>query len=250
MFSLCTALALVLVVDGIFLMTHGVQAQEQDPRQPAPGAAAGPWSPQAAVGTAFTYQGRLTDGGNPANGAYDLEFKLYNAAGGGTQVGSTVTLADVTVSDGLFTVSLDFGAVFDGTDLWLQIGVRPGDSGGTYTSLSPRQPLTAAPYAHSLRPGADVVGSLSGQGTLTAQNSASGSGSSALYGHASAASGYTYGPLLADTQGRRVSEREIPRRPGGAQGVAGSGGVTVAQKGKRYSVAGYRDVLFCDFEDA
>ena len=29
------------------------------------------------MGTAFTYQGRLTDGGSPANGPYDFEFELY-----------------------------------------------------------------------------------------------------------------------------------------------------------------------------
>jgi len=100
------------------------------------------------VGTAFTYQGRLLDGGSPANGEYDFQFALYDAASGGTQVGSIVTVEDVTVTDGYFTVELDFGDVFDGTALWLEVGVRPGGSTGAYTTLSPRQPLTAAPYAH------------------------------------------------------------------------------------------------------
>ncbi len=100
-----------------------------------------------ALGTAFTYQGRLTDNGSPANGTYDFEFKLYDAASGGTQVGSTVTQDDVSVSGGLFTVPLDFGNVFNGDALWLEIGVRPGSSTGAYTTLSPRQALTAAPYA-------------------------------------------------------------------------------------------------------
>ncbi|MDQ7029822.1 MAG: hypothetical protein Q9O62_08615 [Ardenticatenia bacterium] len=102
----------------------------------------------APVGTAFTYQGRLTDGGSPANGAYDFQFKLYDAATGGSQVGSTVTKDDVAVSDGLFTVDLDFGSgAFDGNARWLEIGVRPGGSTGAYTTLSPRQALTATPYA-------------------------------------------------------------------------------------------------------
>ena len=104
-------------------------------------------SPQLApVGTAFTYQGKLIDGGAPANGTYDFTFALYDALSGGAQVGSTITLGDVTVTDGLFTVQLDFGAVFDGTAFYLEIGVRPG-SGGAYTTLAPRQALTAAPYA-------------------------------------------------------------------------------------------------------
>ncbi len=99
------------------------------------------------VSTGFTYQGQLSDGGSPASGAYDFEFALYDALTGGIQVGSTVTLNDVAVSDGLFTVELDFGSVFDGTALWLQIGVRPGNSSGAYTPLDPRQTLTATPYA-------------------------------------------------------------------------------------------------------
>ncbi|MGB9889192.1 MAG: hypothetical protein ACPLTQ_05930, partial [Anaerolineae bacterium] len=109
-------------------------------------AAQGP-SPQAAMGTGFTYQGRLTDGGAPANGAYDFTFALYDDPTAGAQVGGTVTRDDVNVSDGLFTVTLDFGDVFDGTALYLEIGVRPGTSSGAYTTLTPRQPLTAAPYA-------------------------------------------------------------------------------------------------------
>jgi hypothetical protein len=100
----------------------------------------------APVGTAFTYQGYITDTGSPANGSYNIAFKLYNDASGGTQVGSTVTKNAVTVSDGYFTVELDFGDVFDGTALWLEIEVQgPGDPG--FTALSPRQPLRPTPYA-------------------------------------------------------------------------------------------------------
>jgi hypothetical protein len=99
------------------------------------------------MGTSFTYQGRLTDGGVPANGVYDLQFALHDAASAGTQVGSTVTKEDETVTDGLFTVELDFGAVFDGTALYLEIAVREGSEVGAFTTLSPRQPLSGTPYA-------------------------------------------------------------------------------------------------------
>lgn len=100
------------------------------------------------AGTAFTYQGRLDDGDGPAVGAFDFEFRLYPAAGGEEdQVGPTVSHSDVAVSDGLFTVLLDFGAgVFDGEARYLEIRVRPAGEGG-FTILDPRQPLTAAPYA-------------------------------------------------------------------------------------------------------
>ncbi len=99
------------------------------------------------VGTTFTYQGRLTDAGNPASGAYDLELALFDAAGGGTQVGSTLTRDDVVVTNGLFTVNLDFGAVFSGSRRWLELRVRPGASTGAYTTLGGRQELTPSPNA-------------------------------------------------------------------------------------------------------
>ena len=77
-----------------------------------------------AQGTAFTYQGRLTDGGNPANGSYDLRFILYTADVGGSQRGPILTNTATAVNNGLFTVQLDFGAQFTGADRWLKLGVR------------------------------------------------------------------------------------------------------------------------------
>ena len=64
------------------------------------------------------------------------------------RVGSTATAGDVAVNDGVFTVRISFGSgAFGGGARWLQIGVRPGNSGGAYTALTPRQELTPAPYA-------------------------------------------------------------------------------------------------------
>lgn len=128
------------------LLTRRAQA-ENNSQQPALVA--------STLGTSFTYQGRLTDGGSSANGTYDFQFDLYNAATGGSQVGSTSIQSDIPVTDGLFTVSLDFGAVFDGTALWLNAGVRPGSSTGSYTDLG-RQAIAAAPYALGLQPGAAI----------------------------------------------------------------------------------------------
>ena len=100
-----------------------------------------------AQGTAFTYQGRLDDGGTPATGLYDLSFTVFNAAAGGTSAGVR-TLDNVGVTNGLFTVTLDFGAgVFAGAPEWLEIAVRPGASTGAYTGLAPRQAITPTPYA-------------------------------------------------------------------------------------------------------
>src|SRR3954469_10091926 len=75
--------------------------------------------PQAAPGqgTLFNYQGRLTDNSAPANGLYDLKFTIYDAASGGTSLAISVTNAGVSVSNGLFSVALDFGpGIFNGAD--------------------------------------------------------------------------------------------------------------------------------------
>jgi len=102
---------------------------------------------QALLGTSFSYQGHLEDGGTPANGTYDLRFSLWDDSSVGSQVGSDVVKLGELVEDGLFTVELDFGDLFDGTALWLEVEVNgPGDP--DYTALSPRQALTAVPYAH------------------------------------------------------------------------------------------------------
>jgi trimeric autotransporter adhesin len=98
-----------------------------------------------AQSTAFTYQGRLTIGGIPAHGIYDLRFILFNASD--AQVGSIFTNDVTVISNGLFTVQLDFGAgVFDGSERWLEINVRTNGA-GAFSTLSPRQPITHAPYA-------------------------------------------------------------------------------------------------------
>jgi hypothetical protein len=114
-------------------------------------AAADVLAPDAPIGTGFTYQGYLEDGGSPANNSYDFEFKLYDAEAGGSQVGSTFTVNDHPIFDGQFNVVLDFGvSAFGSGARWLEIAVRLGTSGGVYTVLSPRQELTPAPYAQAL----------------------------------------------------------------------------------------------------
>ena len=99
-----------------------------------------------AQGTAFTYQGRLNNGANPTTGIYDLRFTIYDAVGGGSASG-VLTNAATPVTNGLFTVTLDFGGgVFTGNARWLEIAVRT--NGATaFTTLAPRQPVTPTPYA-------------------------------------------------------------------------------------------------------
>jgi hypothetical protein len=130
--------------------------------------------PMTPVGSGFTYQGRLLDGGNPANGLYDLRFTLFDAATGGNQIGTPITLLNQTVTNGLFTVTLDFGTTaFRGDARFLQIEVQHNGTG--YVPLSPRQPLTPAPYAMSLMPGA-VISANTSSNVLTASNNGTGIG--------------------------------------------------------------------------
>ncbi len=100
---------------------------------------------QAQTDTTFTYQGELNESGNPANGSYNVDFALWDALSGGSQVGSTIQFNSLPVTDGLITVELNYGAsVFDGSQLWLEITVD-GDE------LIPRQPLTGSPYSIQTR---------------------------------------------------------------------------------------------------
>ncbi|MDH7503841.1 MAG: hypothetical protein QHJ82_14175 [Verrucomicrobiota bacterium] len=101
----------------------------------------------APLGTAFSYQGKLTDAGKAANGIYDLCFTICAAASGGSPLAGPITNSPVGVTNGLFTTALDFGSdVFTGEARWLEIAART-NGGGAFTPLSPRQPLTPAPYA-------------------------------------------------------------------------------------------------------
>lgn len=98
--------------------------------------------------TAFNFQGRLNDGANPANGNFELQFKLFDATAGGNQIGGTVTQPGVAVINGIFSAPLDFGAApFDGGARFVEIGVRPAGSLNPFTILNPRQQIGSVPYS-------------------------------------------------------------------------------------------------------
>jgi hypothetical protein len=106
------------------------------------------WACAAPLSYQFTYQGQLQESSSPVNGSCDVQFSLWDAAGGGSQIGNTQGAGGLNVVDGLFTALLDFGSgPFSGDDRWLQIAIRCPDGSGSYSTLSPRQKLTAAPYA-------------------------------------------------------------------------------------------------------
>jgi hypothetical protein len=126
-------------------------------------------------GTAFTYQGRLDDSAGPATGIYDLRFTIYDLADAGAAVAGPQTNSAVAITNGLFTTTLDFGAgVFNGAERWLEIGVRAYE-GGAFTTLWPRQPITATPYAIRAANFSGPVAASQLTGTISTNNIGAGS---------------------------------------------------------------------------
>ena len=142
-------LSTALLVSFIFLLAA-------DRTGSPPVSAAAPGRAPTPVGTAFTYQGWLELDGSPVSDVCDLRFSLWDDPAAGSQLGSQELTAQ-TITDGLFTVQLN-GAnefsvdVFSSSQRrWLLIGVRCPAGAGSYVDLTPRQELTAAPYAQGLR---------------------------------------------------------------------------------------------------
>src|SRR5262249_17481178 len=106
------------------------------------------------------------------------QFTVYDSLTNGGVVAGPTLISGTSVSSGLFTVTLDFGVnVFPGAARWLEIGVRPGGSADNFTTLAPRQPVTAAPY--SITAGS-VTGPIDGglilPGTITSAQLSAGAG--------------------------------------------------------------------------
>ncbi|HZV34264.1 MAG TPA: hypothetical protein VFB72_06770, partial [Verrucomicrobiae bacterium] len=149
-----------------------------------------------AQGTAFTYQGRLQNNGAAANGTFNLQFLLYTNSTGGVAIAGPVVTNGVSISNGLFTVTIDFGAaVWDGETNWLEIGVET-NGGSSFTTLSPRQRVTPTPYA-IFAEGADAAGIV---GTIPQANLASNySGPISFNNGANSFDGSFYGIFYGDS---------------------------------------------------
>jgi|GEM_PF-1812454 len=126
--------------------------------------------------TAFSYQGRLLDGGAPATGLYDFQFTLFDAASAGNAVGSPLVKDDVPVTNGLFTAELDFGpGIFAGQARWLAMGARAGTNTGGFLTLPMRQALNSVPQsqyalvAGSVASGAVTAGMIANNAVTTAK---------------------------------------------------------------------------------
>lgn len=148
----------------------------------------------------FTYQGLLKDGANPANGSYDLSFTFYDAVSAGSQIGTIVYIDDKTITNGLLSIEINPGsAVFDGSERWVEIGIRSGSADNSirtgYTNLTPRQKFTSAPYAIMSQNSAKLAGKDAGEfvetagDTMTGALIINGSGTALLDANNSNASG-------------------------------------------------------------
>ena len=104
-------------------------------------------SQAAPLGTAFTYQGRLDQNGHAANGSYQMLFRLYDVSSGGSYLFITPTNV-VAVTNGLFTVDLEFGPLaFAGQERWLEISVRTNTVPPPGFITLPRTRIAPAPHA-------------------------------------------------------------------------------------------------------
>ncbi|MFV9676167.1 MAG: hypothetical protein ACNYVW_00700 [Methanosarcinales archaeon] len=135
------------------------------------------------VPSSINYQGRLTtSAGEPLSGTYNMTFRLYKVASGGNILDTDMHSVEVT--DGLFNTAIGFNHdFFDGKDLWLGIAI------GSVTEMTPRQELIAVPYALSLRPGANIIGSA----LVALRAESSHIGGKGLFGSVTSESGLTYG---------------------------------------------------------
>lgn len=129
--------------------------------------------PMAAMAqsTAFSFQGRLNDGTNPANGRYDMGFRLFDAPTGGSQTGPSI-FQTVTLVNGVFSVTLDFGlAPFNNqAGAFIEIGVRPNGSPNAFTVLGPRQQLTVVPFAVRATNADTATNAVNAQNAVNATN--------------------------------------------------------------------------------
>ncbi|RLI49318.1 MAG: hypothetical protein DRP09_20745 [Candidatus Thorarchaeota archaeon] len=190
------------------------------------------------VRSGFSYQGHLTDKtGNPLDGQYDMVFQFWDAAASGSQVGSDIALSNVDVDNGLFNVTIDVpNEFFNGAAFWLRAKV--GDEW-----LEPRREILPVPYALSLWPGADVIGSSSlNYSIIAAINEGDGNGIAAwtwsdddtfsaagVYGHSTytntlgvlGESEYGNGVMGKITNLSNTNSAVVGLNQGGGKGVAG-----------------------------
>lgn len=181
--------------------------------------------------TEFTFQGSLQSSGSPANGNHDLEFKMFDLASGGAQQGSTIQRLNVPVANGIFTVTLDFGAgVLPGSNRFLEIGIRVSGNTGGFQQLLPRQPVASAPYS---------VRSLNASSADTATNA------SQLGGVAASQYVLTTDPRMSDPRnpspgsGSYIQNRTTTQALSNFS-ISGNGNADIFDAATQFNIGGFR----------
>ncbi len=107
---------------------------------------------QFPIPSMISYQGVLEDNGTPLTGTANLRFGLFSTVTGGTAI-VTRTVANVTVTGGVFATEVDFGlpAFANAQNLFIEIEVQSPAGTGAYTLLTPRRRLGAVAYAMNTR---------------------------------------------------------------------------------------------------
>ena len=102
-----------------------------------------------AQSAAISFQGQLGDGGRPATGQYDFVFRLFDAASGGAEQAQAIALNNRGVTNGYFTVPLDFGiaAYSGGGSRFIQMEVRTAGTQDGFVAILPRTAMTPVPFA-------------------------------------------------------------------------------------------------------
>jgi hypothetical protein len=121
-----------------------------------------------AVSDYIPIQGQLTDsGGSPLDGDYSITFRLYDVYTGGTALCEDSNTVDV--DNGLFSTYMKADSCpIDGRQLYLSVQV------GSDPEMTPRQYVDNVPYAWSLRPGAEINGSIDSSDVLYVKNNGTG----------------------------------------------------------------------------
>ena len=199
--------------------------------------------------TEFVFQGNLKDGAAAANANYDFEFALFDSLSGGSQIGPTITRNAVAVANGSFSVKLDFGDQFDGSNRYLEIRVRMSGQPGI-TTLSPRQQISSTPYSQRSLNAATADSAANATNAANAANAVTASNALQLGGIAADQYVLTTDPRMSDSRppapGSSSYIQNTTTLLPGSFNLIGSGSVTSSLSATRFDIGPNRMMSIFD----
>lgn len=187
--------------------------------------------------TQFGYQGSIDNGGAPASGNYDFEFVLYDAVGGGNQIGAIVAINNVVVTNGIFSVNLDFGNQFPGANRYLEIRVRPTGQQGM-TILSPRQLVNSSPYSIKSLNADNATNAANATNATNASNATNLNGQPATF--YTNASNLTSGTIPVARLGNSAILNQTAQQTSSDFNISGNGTANIFSAGTQYNIGANR----------